>query len=74
MPVDSLASQLRKARLERNVTQPQLAAMLGCSHEMISRIESGERDPGLGLLPKIQKWIASGKGAPTPAPKGPYRK
>jgi transcriptional regulator with XRE-family HTH domain len=74
MPIDNLARRLRKARLDRNITQPQLAAMLGCSQEMLSRIEAGDREPGLGLLPKIQKWLASGKGAPTKAPKGPYRK
>ena len=71
--VSDIGRRLRKARLERNITQTQLASVLGCSQEMIVFIENGQKEPGMVLLPKINKWISSGAGGKGVAPRGPYR-
>ena len=44
---------LRNKRLEKQLTQAQLAKMVGADATMISKIEVGERRPSVELAKKI---------------------
>lgn len=44
---------LRKYRLDKNLTQEQLANMLGVAKTTISMWESGDRKPDIFMLKKI---------------------
>lgn len=44
----SAGDRLREARLAAELTQPELAAKLGCTKSAVSRWESEERRPELG--------------------------
>lgn len=61
MPTDTIARQMRRTRLDRKLTQAQLADMLGVSQEMVSQIESGTKDVPDELRPIVQRWVATGK-------------
>ena len=54
----SAGEHIRKKRLERRISQRQLAAMSGVSNSEISRIEAGERqNPSPGVLRAIAKAL-----------------
>ena len=48
-----LASQLRAARLSKNLTQQAVADMAGTKRSNISRMESGKYNPSLDFLVKV---------------------
>ncbi|WP_131809544.1 helix-turn-helix transcriptional regulator [Mycolicibacterium iranicum] len=52
--VDRLAGNVLKlARLERGMTQRELAAVAGVAQSTIARIESGARQPSLPLMARV---------------------
>lgn len=66
---DSPAARLRKFRSSLDLEQKELALELGVSSPMISRAETGERQPSKGLLNKLYDryglspaWIMHGSG------------
>jgi transcriptional regulator with XRE-family HTH domain len=48
---------LRNKRLEKQLTQAQLAKMVGADATMISKIEVGERRPSVELAKKIAEAL-----------------
>ena len=46
-----------KARLEKNLTQQQLADLVGTQQSNISRLESGNYNPSLEFLDKLAKAL-----------------
>lgn len=49
--------KLKMARLERNITQQQLAQKVGASRQTIGLIEKGEFNPSLNLCIAIAKTL-----------------
>ena len=66
----TIGERLAKARVDRNVTQKQLAAHLHISQAALSMIETGELDPEDGTWRLIDGWIKSGGGVTIQAPRG----
>src|SRR5262245_59586017 len=72
--LEEIGERLAKTRLERNLTQAQLAQMAGISKRTVERMESGELSTqlsafirtsrALGLLPRFESFIPS----PLPSP------
>ena len=56
-PEYEIARQLMKARLERGMTQKELAAKIGTRQSNISRIERGQQNTSIGLLNKVAKGL-----------------
>lgn len=56
-PEYEVARQLIKARLERGMTQEELAAKVGTRQSNISRIERGQQNMSIGLLNKVAKGL-----------------
>ena len=56
-PEYEIARQLIKARLERGMTQGELAAKIGTRQSNISRIERGQQNTSIGLLNRIAKGL-----------------
>lgn len=52
-----LIRDIIKSRIEKNMTQKQLAEMVGTKQSNISRLESGEYNPSIGLLKKVAKAV-----------------
>ena len=52
-----LISQLIKKRLEKKLTQKQLANKIGTKQSAISRLESGSYNPSISLLKKIAQAL-----------------
>ncbi|MBN1369865.1 MAG: helix-turn-helix transcriptional regulator [Dehalococcoidaceae bacterium] len=52
-PEYKLASTLIRLRLERGLTQEQLAVLLNTKQESIARLESGSRLPSLSTIKKV---------------------
>ena len=50
-------SQIIEARSEQNITQEELAKMVGTQKSNISRLESGTYNPSLDFLIKIAKCL-----------------
>lgn len=50
-------AELKTRRVKRGLTQPELGSLAGCTHAMISQIESGVKSPGYGLLVAICKAL-----------------
>ncbi len=74
-----LGARMKQARIDRGMTQPQLAEVLHVRQSMVSMIESGEEvDDGVAysdeLAKAIKAWIASGAGPKKKSPRGPYSK
>jgi transcriptional regulator with XRE-family HTH domain len=61
MPTDSIAKQMRRTRLDRKMTQAELADVLGVSQEMVSMIEASTKPVPRELVSIIQRWMATGK-------------
>jgi len=53
---EDLRTQLRALRIERGLTQQQLADRAGLSRDMVSRVERGDR---LGSMGTIRKMTAA---------------
>lgn len=69
----SLVERMKRARLERDMTEAQLAQALRVRQSAVSMVESGELEVSQELAKNIEAWIASGKGAPK-TKRGPYQK
>ena len=52
-----MITRLRELRLERDLTQQQLADALGVSRQTIISIETGKYDPSLPLAFKIARLL-----------------
>jgi transcriptional regulator with XRE-family HTH domain len=50
---NNIAAYIKSRRDRLNLTQTQLADTIGVSNVFISRVESGQKKPGLGLLSAI---------------------
>lgn len=50
-------NNMRKIRIEKNLTQTTLGKLSGVDHSMISRVERGERKPSLDTAAKIAKAL-----------------
>lgn len=55
--MNDFQNNLRKLRINRNLTQKQLADELGISRSLISLYETGERLPSLKALLKISEFF-----------------
>jgi transcriptional regulator with XRE-family HTH domain len=60
-PLHAFASNVRRLRTDRGLTQERLAELAGLHMTDIARIETLRRDPGVRVVAKI----ASGLGVPT---------
>ncbi len=56
-PRYEVISQIIEARSEQNITQEELAKMVGTQKSNISRLESGTYNPSLDFLIKIAKCL-----------------
>lgn len=56
-PRYDIISQLIEARAEKNITQGDLAQMVGTQKSNISRLESGTYNPSLDFLIKVAKCL-----------------
>jgi len=56
-PEYEIACQLIRARLDRGMTQKELAAKIGTRQSNISRIERGQQNTSIGLLNKVAKGL-----------------
>ncbi len=73
-PASGLPERMRKARIDRGMTQRELADYLHVKQAAVSMIESGEDHPDEGLSSRISSWIGSGGAPKTSTPRGPYKK
>ena len=48
-----LISEVIKARIEKNITQKDLATMIGTKQSNISRFENGNANPSIDFLKKV---------------------
>ena len=55
-----LGKNIRLARVEKNMTQEQLAQLIGCSTVFISEIEKAKKRPSLETLHKISVSLGVG--------------
>ena len=69
----SIGRKLRTKRLERDVTQAQLAKTLSTQQSMIAMVEEGTAEPGDELLGKMSRWLASG-GTVGRSKRGAYKR
>ena len=51
--------RLKKAREKRNLTQEQLANIIGISQSMIARIEAGQREPRTPVKLKLARFFGT---------------
>ncbi len=56
-PRYEVISQVIKARAEQNLTQKELAELVGTQKSNISRLESGSYNPSLDFLTKVAKSL-----------------
>lgn len=56
-PEYEIANQLIQARLDRGMTQAELAAKIGTRQSNISRIERGQQNMSIGLLSRVAKGL-----------------
>ena len=70
-----LGAQLRRLRLDRQMTQETLAELAGLNYKYIGRIELGKADPGADVLVRLARALAVPVGelfeTITPARGGP---
>lgn len=52
-PQRRIASQSIKARIEKNMSQKQLAKKMGTTQAVISRIENSSVNPSIGILARL---------------------
>ena len=58
-PYEALARLVIKHRLERNLTQRELADRMGTSHSAISRIESGQHPTSLRTMQRLAEALGA---------------
>jgi len=63
MPDQTLGQRLVRLRKDADLTQAALAALVGVSQVQISLIESGQREPSVGVLRKLAKALGVSLGA-----------
>lgn len=72
-----LGAQLRRLRLERQLSQERLAELAGLHYKYIGRVELGKADPGADVLVRLAKGLAVPVGelfdTITPGNTSPYR-
>ena len=56
-PEYEIANQLIQARLERGLTQKELADKIGTRQGHISRMESGQQNISIGMLKRVAKAL-----------------
>jgi ribosome-binding protein aMBF1 (putative translation factor) len=56
-PYEAVARLVVKYRLEHDLTQKQLAALIGTSHSAISRLESGQATISLNTMKRIAEAL-----------------
>jgi transcriptional regulator with XRE-family HTH domain len=56
-PLPTFAANLRKARLERELSQERLAHICGLNMTHVARIERGEREPGVRTVAKLTQGL-----------------
>lgn len=71
---DTLGTRVARARVDRGMTQAQLAERLRVKQSMISMLEADEAEPGDGLRKVIKQWLDSGAGPRAKPSRGPYHK
>lgn len=52
-----IIKEIIKSRIEKNMSQKQLADLVGTKQSNISRLESGEYNPSIALLKKVAKAV-----------------
>lgn len=52
-----LNDKIKELRISRNLTQPELAKILGVSRPTVTKYESGEREPDYQMLAKIADYF-----------------
>ena len=55
IPEDSFGGKIRKRRLDMNLTQDELASMVGISRVSFTNIESNRHFPSVGVLQNLVK-------------------
>jgi len=50
-----VSTYLKKYRLDHNLTQKEMADLIGTSQSYYSRLESGKNKPGIGMMKKISE-------------------
>jgi transcriptional regulator with XRE-family HTH domain len=72
-----LGAQLRRLRLERELSQEQLAELAGLHYKYIGRVELSKAEPGADVLVRLARALAVPVGelfdTITPASTSPYR-
>ncbi|MGH7484464.1 MAG: helix-turn-helix domain-containing protein [bacterium] len=72
-----LGAQLRRLRLERDLSQEKLAELAGLNYKYIGRIELAKADPGADVLVRLARALSVPVGelfqTITPADGVPYR-
>jgi len=54
---ESIGQKLRRLRISRNLTQKQLAALVGVSYSLVAQIESGKVQPAISTLTKLARQL-----------------
>jgi transcriptional regulator with XRE-family HTH domain len=57
MTIEEIGARLRKAREERDLSQPQVADIIGTSRQQISIIELGQANVSFDRLEKIAEAV-----------------
>ena len=70
---DSFADKLRRLRVEKGLSQQQLAAKLFVNRSSIARWESGARLPDLVLIPRLAECLGVGTSTLLPESEGQGR-
>lgn len=56
-PLPTFGSNLRRARLERQLSQERLAHICGLNMTHVARIERSEREPGVRTVSKLARGL-----------------
>ena len=56
-PLPQFGANLRRARLERDLSQERLAHMCGLNMTHVARIERAEREPGVRTVAKLARGL-----------------
>lgn len=56
-PIKRTAMRIRQLRIEREMSQRELAARSGISRGYLTRLEAAQQDPTLGTLERLAKAL-----------------
>ena len=56
-PIEKLAAKLKRLRKRSGLTQEQLAAAAGISRTYLSRLETANHDPTVGVVERLAKAL-----------------